>query len=171
MASSLKETLDLLPGLKTTVLLENTASAGSSLGHRFENIAEIIKRAGAGDKLGMCFDTCHAFVSGYDVSTARGLKETLEEIDRWIGLDRLKLVHFNDSKYGLGSRRDRHEHIGKGEIGLAGMRRIARHPLLKDKAFILETPKKTPEDDPRNIALVKSFRRPANAVGRSADAV
>lgn len=158
MAVSLKETLEALPNLKTTVLLENTASAGSSLGHRFENIAEIIERAGGGEKLGFCLDTCHAFVSGYDVSSARGLKETLAEIDRQIGLERLKVVHFNDSKYGLGSRRDRHEHIGKGMIGLAGMRRIARHPLLQDKAFILETPKKTLEDDPRNIALVKSFR-------------
>ncbi len=158
MAGALRETLAALPDLKTTILLENTASAGSSLGHRFEVIGEIIELSGAGEKLGLCFDTCHAFVSGYDVSTARGLKETLEEIDRQVGLDRLKLVHFNDSKYGLGSRRDRHAHIGEGEIGLAGMRRIARHPALREKAFILETPKKTPEDDPRNIALVKSFR-------------
>ncbi len=158
MAGALRETLATLPDLGTTILLENTASAGSSLGHRFENIGAIIESAGAGEKLGLCFDTCHAFVSGYDVSTAKGLKETLGEIDREIGLDRLKLVHFNDSKYGLGSRRDRHAHIGEGEIGLAGMRRIARHPALQNKAFILETPKKTPEDDPRNIALVKSFR-------------
>jgi deoxyribonuclease IV len=158
MAGALKETLAALPDLQTTILLENTASAGSSLGHRFENIAEIINRAGAGEKLGMCFDTCHAFVSGYDVSSAAGLDQTLEELDRTIGLDRLKIVHFNDSKYGLGSRRDRHAHIGEGEIGRAGMRRIARHPALREKAFILETPKKTPEDDPRNIALVKSFR-------------
>ncbi len=158
MADSLRETLSALPDLKTTILLENTASAGSSLGHRFENIAEIITRAGTGEKLGFCFDTCHAFVSGYDVSSAAGLDGTLEEIDRRIGLNRLKLVHFNDSKYGLGSRRDRHQHIGEGEIGRAGMRRIARHPLLRDKALILETPKKTPGDAPRNIALVKSFR-------------
>jgi len=158
MAASLKATLKALPDLKTTILLENTASAGSSLGHRFEAIAEIMELSGAGEKLGLCFDTCHAFVSGYDVSTARGLDETIQEIDRTVGLDRLKLVHFNDSKHGLGSRRDRHAHIGEGEIGLAGMRRIARHPQLQDKAFILETPKKTPEDDPRNIALVKSFR-------------
>ncbi len=158
MAASLRETLDALPDLKTEILLENTASAGSSLGHRFENIAEIIDRAGAGEKLGFCFDTCHAFVSGYDISSAAGLDGTLEEIDRLIGLDRLKIVHFNDSKYGLGSRRDRHEHIGEGMIGRAGLRRIARHPALREKAFILETPKRTPEDDPRNIALVKSFR-------------
>lgn len=158
MAAALKETLAVLPDLKTTILLENTASAGSSLGHRFEVIAEIMELSGAGEKLGLCFDTCHAFVSGYDVSSKAGLDRTLEEIDRTIGLARLQIVHFNDSKYGLGSRRDRHAHIGEGEIGRAGMRRIARHPLLQDKAFILETPKKTPEDDPRNIALVKSFR-------------
>lgn len=158
MAGALRETLEALPDLKTTILLENTASAGSSLGHRFENIAEILDQTGGGEKLGLCFDTCHAFVSGYDISTAKGLNSTLKEIDRRIGLDRLKLVHFNDSKYGLDSRRDRHQHIGEGEIGLAGMRRIARHPALRNKIFILETPKKTPEDDPRNIALVKSFR-------------
>lgn len=158
MAGALRETIAALPDLKTTILLENTASAGSSLGHRFENIAEIMDRSVAGEKLGLCFDTCHAYVSGYDVATAKGLKATLEEIDSLIGLDRLKLVHFNDSKYGLGSRRDRHEHIGQGRIGLDGMRRIARHPALQDKTFILETPKRTAADDPRNVALVKSFR-------------
>ncbi|MFH1037927.1 MAG: deoxyribonuclease IV [PVC group bacterium] len=158
MAAALAETLAANPGLRTRILIENTASAGSSLGHRFELIAEIMERSGEGERLGLCFDTCHAYVSGYDVATARGLDGTIEEIDRLIGLDRLHVVHFNDSKYGLGSRRDRHEHIGQGKIGLAGMRRIARHPALQDKIFIIETPKKTPEDDPRNVALLKSFR-------------
>ncbi len=158
MAGALRESLVDLPSLKTTILLENTASAGSSLGHRFEVIAEIMNHSGAGEKLGLCLDTCHAYVSGYDVATARGLDRMLRKIDRLIGLDRLRVVHFNDSKFGLGSRRDRHEHIGRGKIGMAGMRRIARHPALQNKTFILETPKETPEDDPRNVALVKSFR-------------
>lgn len=157
MADSLRETLRKLPGLRTMILLENTAGAGSSLGHRFEYIAEIMKRSGGGEKLGLCFDTCHAFVAGYDVSTAAGLEETLGEVEARIGLKRLRVVHFNDSKFELGSRRDRHEHIGKGKIGLAGMRRIARHPALRDKTFILETPQETAEDVPRNIALLKSF--------------
>ena len=158
MADSLRVTLEKMPGLRTGILLENTASAGSSLGHRFEYIAEIMERSGGGEKLGLCFDTCHAFVSGYNVATAAGLEDTLAEVEAYIGLDRLRVVHFNDSKYELGSRRDRHEHIGKGKIGLAGMRRIARHPALRDKVFILETPKETAEDDPRNIEILKSFR-------------
>lgn len=160
MADSLKESIDNLPDLKTRILLENTASVGSSLGHRFEYIAEIMDRSGVGEKLYLCFDTCHAYVSGYDIATARGLEETMEEIDRLIGLERLRVVHFNDTKFGLGSRRDRHEHIGQGKIGLAGMRRIAQYPALQDKVFILETPKDTPEADLRNIELLKSFRIP-----------
>ncbi|MDP8215264.1 MAG: deoxyribonuclease IV [Candidatus Euphemobacter frigidus] len=158
MAVSLRETIDNLPELKTRILLENTASAGSSLGHRFEYMSEIMERSGVGGKLYLCFDTCHAYVSGYDIATASGLDNTLTEIDRLIGLERLRVVHFNDAKFGLGSRRDRHEHIGKGKIGMAGMRRIARHPALQDKVFILETPKESPGDDPRNIELLKKFR-------------
>jgi len=158
MAASLRETIKKLPGLRTTILLENTAGAGSSLGHRFEYIAEIMERSGGGKKLGLCFDTCHAFVAGYDVSTDSGLEETLAEVEKHIGLERLRVVHFNDSKYGPGSRRDRHEHIGRGKIGPAGMRRIARHPALRDKTFILETPQETAESNPRNIALLKSYR-------------
>lgn len=160
MAGSLRESIDSLPELKTRILLENTAGEGSSLGHRAEYIAEIMELSGVGDKLYLCFDTCHAYVSGYDIATARGLDETMNEIDRLIGLDRLRVVHFNDTKFGLGSRRDRHEHIGEGKIGMAGMKRIARHPSLQDKTFILETPKDTPEADLRNIALLKRFRIP-----------
>ncbi len=158
MANALGEALSRSGETGVEVLLENTASAGSSLGHRFEFIAEIMGLSGVADRLYLCLDTCHAFVSGYDVGSAVGLDRTLSEIDRFFGLDRLRLVHFNDSKYGLGSHRDRHEHIGEGEIGLQGMRRIARHPALREKVFIIETPKKTPEDDLRNLALLKSFR-------------
>ena len=160
MADSLRESIDSLPELKTRILLENTAGEGSSLGHRAEYIAEIMELSGVGDKLYLCFDTCHAYVSGYDIATARGLDETMDKIDRLIGLDRLRVVHFNDTKFGLGSRRDRHEHIGEGKIGMAGMKRIARHPSLQDKTFILETPKDMPESDLRNISLLKSFRIP-----------
>ncbi len=164
MADSLRESIDSLPELKTRILLENTAGEGSSLGHRAEYIAEIMELSGVGDKLYLCFDTCHAYVSGYDIATARGLDETMDEIDRLIGLDRLRVVHFNDTKFGLGSRRDRHEHIGEGKIGMAGMKRIARHPALQDKTFILETPKDTPESDLRNISLLKSFRIPGRDI-------
>ena len=115
MADSLKESIDNLPDLKTRILLENTASVGSSLGHRFEYIAEIMERSGVGEKLYLCFDTCHAYVSGYDIATARGLDLTLSDLDRLIGLERLRVVHFNDTKFGLGSRRDRRGRIdGRG---------------------------------------------------------
>ncbi|MEA1929143.1 MAG: deoxyribonuclease IV [Candidatus Auribacterota bacterium] len=160
MADALRESMNSLPELKTEILLENTAQSGSSLGHRFDYIAEIIELSGVREKLYLCFDTCHAYVSGYDIATARGLDETMKEVDRLIGLERLRVIHFNDTKFGLDSHRDRHEHIGKGKIGLAGMRRIAQHPALQDKTFILETPKDTPEADPRNIELLKSFRIP-----------
>jgi len=158
MAKALRESLESFPDLKTKVMLENTASAGSSLGHRFELIAEIMDKSDVADRLYLCFDTCHAFVSGYDVSEEEGLEKTLAEIDGSIGLERLLLVHFNDSKHGLGSHLDRHEHIGRGKIGMEGMRRIARHPALQDKTFIIETPKKSPADDPRNLVLLKQFR-------------
>jgi len=158
MAKALGEVLGRSADAGVKVLLENTASAGSSLGHRFEFIAEIMALSGVANRLHLCLDTCHAFVSGYDVSSAAGLDRTLREIDRFFGLDRLLLVHFNDSKYGFDSHRDRHEHIGMGMIGLEGMRRIARHAALREKTFIIETPKKTLEDDPRNLALLKAFR-------------
>ena len=158
MASSLSRTFENLEEIKVKVMLENTAGAGSSLGHNFEYIAAIIERSGLGDRLYVCLDTCHAFVSGYDVASADGLERTLSEVDRLIGLDRLPVIHLNDSKFGLGSLRDRHAHIGEGEIGMEGMRRIVRHPALRDKVFILETPKDSPDADIENIARVKSFR-------------
>jgi deoxyribonuclease-4 len=158
MAGALRESLEKFPGLKTKVMLENTASAGSSLGHKFEFIAEIMERSRVAEHLYLCFDTCHAFVSGYDVAVAEGLKETLAEIERLIGLERLLVVHFNDSKSGLNSHLDRHQHIGRGKIGMEGMKRIARHPALQEKTFIIETPKKSPEDDRRNLGILKSFR-------------
>ncbi len=158
MAASISQTFRNLAGLKVRVMLENTAGAGSSLGHNFEYIAAIIERSGLRERLYICLDTCHAFVSGYDIASADGLDQTLAEIDRLIGLDRLPVIHFNDSKFGLGSLRDRHAHIGEGEIGMEGMRRIVRHPALRNKIFILETPKDSPDADALNIARVKSFR-------------
>lgn len=158
MAQALAGAAGDYPGPLPAILLENTASAGSSLGQRFEEIAEIIEKSRVPDRLGLCLDTCHAFVAGYNLADPEGLEKTLREIDRLIGLKRLELVHFNDSVYGLGSRRDRHAHIGEGAIGAAGMRRILLHPLLADKTFILETPKTTPDADVRNLDLVRAWR-------------
>lgn len=124
------------------VLLENTAGGGASLGREFAELAAIrrairrFKRA----PIGYCIDTAHSLAAGYDVSTEEGLETTLREIDGRLGLDAVKVIHANDSKAPLGSRVDRHEHIGQGHIGAAAFGRILNHPALRDKAFILETP-------------------------------
>ena len=104
--------------------------------------------------MGICLDTAHLFASGSDIRTAEGLEQTLAEIERVIGLDRVAVIHMNDSKTALNSRVDRHEHIGKGKIGLEAFRRILNHPLLGGKAFILETPVDKPGDDKRNVAVL-----------------
>ena len=119
--------------------LETGAGSGTTLGGRFEEIAAILDRVG-NDRVGVCFDTCHAFAAGYDLRTERAVEGTLRRFDRTIGLDRLWLVHLNDSAYGLGSRRDRHEHLGRGAIG-DGLASVIRHPALSAAPFVLETPK------------------------------
>jgi len=158
MAESLGQVIGSLPNIAVKIMLENTASAGTSIGHRFDYIARIMELSGFSEKLFLCFDTCHAFVAGHDISSEEGLNETLTEVDRLIGLDRMSVIHFNDSLYPCNSRRDRHAHIGEGMIGEEGMRRILLHPLLDGKTYILETPKKNPEDDMRNLSLVKRWR-------------
>ena len=140
---------------KTTILLENTAGSGDSIGYKFDHLKQIIDGIGNAKKLGVCFDTAHAFESGYDVKTKAGLDKALKEFDRLLGFDLIKVVHFNDSLSPINSRVDRHQHIGKGEIRREGMARIINHPALKDAAFIMETPKKTEADDKRNIAMAK----------------
>ncbi len=102
-------------------------------------------------------DTCHAYAAGYDLTGKEGLEQTLEEIDRNLGLGQLKVIHLNDSRYPLGSRKDRHMHIGKGYIGLEGFQELVNHKYLKDLPFILETPKISEQDDGENISLVKSL--------------
>ena len=125
---------------EVTVLLENTAGQGTYLGGRFEHLAEIMDRVPEG-RFGICFDTCHAFAAGYDLATAEGYAAVMEEFDRQIGLDHLRAFHLNDAKKGLGSRVDRHEHIGQGAIGRAGFGALLRDPRFRDVPKILETPK------------------------------
>lgn len=122
------------------VLLENMAGQKNSVGSRLEDLADIIKGINS-DRVGVCFDTCHAFAAGYDIATQTGLKQTIEQIDKLIGLDKIKLIHLNDSKGGLGSGLDRHERIGKGFIGKKGFRNFFKaEQLINDKPLILETP-------------------------------
>jgi deoxyribonuclease-4 len=135
------------------ILLENTAGQGSSLGSRFEELAAILD--GCPDlPLGVCLDTAHLFAAGWSIHTEEGLQIALRDIDRTVGLARVAVVHVNDSKTPLGSRVDRHEHIGKGLIGLKAFGRILNHPLLAKCAFILETPIDKPGDDKRNVAVL-----------------
>ena len=137
----------------TTVLLETMSGKGSEVGGRFEELREIIDRAGV--PLGVCLDTCHVWDGGYDI--VNDLDGVLAEFDRVIGLDRLKAVHANDSMNALGSHKDRHEKIGKGKIGLAAFERIVNHPKLRDLPFYLETPCDL-QGYKEEIALLKSMR-------------
>ncbi len=143
------------------VLLEDTAGAGTTMGTTFSELGAIINGLSDASRIGICFDTCHAFAAGYELRTPDGLAETLEEFDREIGLDRLCLVHLNDSKFPLGARRDRHNHIGAGEIGEEAFSLIVNHPALRDLPFILETPKEidgNPGADKINLAQIRSLR-------------
>lgn len=128
----------LTPGMSTTVLLETMAGKGTEVGGSFEELREIIDRVEQRDQIGVCFDTCHTWDAGYDL--AGDLDGVLTRFDKVIGLERLRAVHFNDSKNERGSRKDRHEKLGQGRIGLEALRRVALHPALTGRPFILETP-------------------------------
>ncbi|MBU4228011.1 deoxyribonuclease IV [bacterium] len=144
-------------GLKTMILLENTAGSGTHLGYTFGQLTRMMEGAKDKKRIGVCFDTCHAFAAGYDLSHQEGIEQTLGEIDKYLGLERLKVIHLNDSKFPLGSRKDRHMHIGKGYIGLESFKALVNHKYLKDLPFVLETPKHDEKDDLNNINLVKSL--------------
>jgi len=144
---------------KLMLLVENTVGAGAQLGSRFEEL-HVIRDYGAKMTdlpIGFCLDTCHLLASGFDVASAQGLKKTMAEADRLLGLDHVRVMHANDSKGALGSHLDRHENIGQGYIGLEGFRRILAHPRLRSKAFILETPVEKEGDDQRNLDTLKSL--------------
>jgi deoxyribonuclease-4 len=111
------------------------------VGHRFEQLARIIEKTRHAERLGVCLDTCHVFAAGYEISSDEGYQGTLEAFDRLVGLDRLRLLHLNDSRRPLGSRVDRHTHIGEGEIGAAAFGRILRDPRLEGLPKLIETPK------------------------------
>ena len=130
------------PELPTTVLLETMAGKGSEVGRSFGELRAIMDAAKAGDRLGVCLDTCHVYDAGYDI--VGDLDGVLEEFDREIGLDRLRAIHINDSKNPMGSHKDRHERIGEGSIGLDAMTRIINHPALRHLPFYLETPNELP---------------------------
>ncbi|MCM8796274.1 MAG: deoxyribonuclease IV [Candidatus Omnitrophica bacterium] len=143
---------------KVGILLENTSGSGSWLGYKFSHQKAILAGIEYKERIGLCLDTAHAYLAGYDISNEEGLDGLIEEIDRLVGIKLLKLIHLNDAKGTLGSRRDRHEHIGKGSIGLEGMRRIVNHPCLRSLPFILETPKDSEDADRINLEVVRNLR-------------
>jgi len=149
--------LEKTKNTKVTILLENTSGSGSWLGYKFQHQKEIIDGLDDKSRIGLCFDTCHAFSAGYDFTTPTGLELMLKEIDELVGLDRLKLIHLNDTKDKCGSKRDRHQHIGKGYIGKEGFRILINHPKLRDLPMILETPKESDEDVLKDLELVRSL--------------
>jgi deoxyribonuclease IV len=155
-AESLQRAANGLDLKQLRILLENTAGQGACIGHRFEHLREISELCPA-PNLGVCFDTAHAFTAGYDLREPDGLAATIETIERSVGTENVRAVHFNDSKAAYNSRVDRHWHIGLGQIGLEPLRRVARHPKLAHAAFLLETPVDELRDDTGNLNVLRSF--------------
>jgi len=145
-------------GYKTLTLLETTAGTGNHLGYKFEQLGAMRQAVAQPERVAVCFDTCHVFAAGYEIRTPEGYAATMQAFDQHIGLDLLRCFHFNDSKHDLGSRKDRHEHIGKGFIGLDGFRYIINDPRFQQIPMILETPKsKDLHEDVENLAVLQSL--------------
>lgn len=160
IADSINILLKKASDFKLMLLLETTAGQGSHLGYKFEHLSEIIEMVDEKGKMGVCLDTCHIFAAGYDISNEYGYKKTFEDFNKIIGIDKLKVFHINDSKKELGSRVDRHEHIGKGKLGLTAFRLLLNDTRFKNVPMILETPKgKTMREDRRNLSVLKGLIR------------
>jgi deoxyribonuclease-4 len=159
-----------LPSHRVQILLETTAGQGSSLGYRFEQLAEILARVEQADRVGICLDTCHVFAAGYDIRSPEGYRKTVEDLAACLGLERMKAIHLNDSRGRLGSRVDRHEHIGEGQLGLAPFRHLLNDPRLRCLPMILETPKDDDfvRADRRNLSRLRRLFLGSN--GRKAAA-
>jgi len=158
ISRSLDEIHKACPGYRVRVTLEITAGQGSNLGYRFDQIGQIIAAARENDRLMVCFDTEHAFAAGYDIRTKEGYERTFAEFDEAIGLDRLAAFHLNDSKKEFNSRVDRHEHIGKGHIGVEAFRRLMNDKRFQGLPMCLETPKGPDlKEDRENLSLLRGL--------------
>ncbi len=157
LVDALNKILEKTKGSKVGILLENTSGSGSWLGYRFYHQHKILKGLKEKSRVGLCLDTAHAYLAGYDLATKQGLKQMLDEIQELAGLKLIKLIHLNDAAGELGCHHDRHEHIGGGHIGLEGIKRIIKHPKLKSIPMILETPKTTENSDKENLKLVRKL--------------
>jgi deoxyribonuclease-4 len=153
IAEGLLKVLNLTMEYPTSILLENTAGQGSSIGRAYEQLAKILQMVGS-PRLGICFDTCHAFAAGYDIRTKKGIEQSLTKIDQLIGIEKLKAFHLNDSKGALGSRIDRHTHIGQGNIGLEPFKYLMRY--FAEIPKIIETEKEN-NMDIQNLKVLRSF--------------
>jgi deoxyribonuclease-4 len=140
-----------------TILIENTAGQGSSIGCNFEQVADIVAALEDDVPVGVCLDTAHTFASGYNIATKSGFKLTVQKIERSFGFDKLRLIHCNDSKAALGSRVDRHQHIGLGHIGIDAFQRFLHHPKFRAVPFILETPVDEVRDDEGNLTVMREL--------------
>ncbi len=160
IAKSLNMVFKKSKGLETLVLLETTAGQGTNLGYTFEQLAGIIELSDHPERIGICLDTCHVFAAGYPVHERKGYLKTMREFDSVLGLDRLRAIHFNDSKKPFGSKRDRHEHIGQGEIGEDAFSFFLNDKRLKNIPMILETPKsKDLHEDVENLKVLRGLRK------------
>ncbi len=158
IASSLDALHAKTPGFRVKILLEITAGQGNHLGYRFEHLAEILNRVEQPERLGICFDTCHAFAAGYDIGTMAGYRKTMSEFDATLGLDRMMAFHLNDSKNAPGSRVDRHEHIGQGTLGLDAFRFILNDRRFASVPKVIETPKQPDlEEDRMNLNVLRGL--------------
>lgn len=160
VADGLNEAIARNPGTKVVILLETTAGQGTCLGHRFEHLAELLDAVDKPDRFGVCLDTCHIFAAGYDIRTDAGYDAAFAEFDAIIGLNRLKLVHVNDSVKSLGSRVDRHAGIGLGQIGEQAFRRLVTDPRFGELPMVLETPKEDADGNPMdavNLGKLQSY--------------
>lgn len=165
IAQALGEVHAATQGFRARILLETTAGQGNDLGYRFEHLAWLLENTPEGERLGVCLDTCHIFAAGYEIRTPEGYEATMSAFDQIVGLERLKAVHLNDSKGDLGEGKDRHEHIGKGLIGLEGFRHVLNDPRLAGLPGLLETPKSDDlHEDAENLAVLKSLRETSNNV-------
>jgi deoxyribonuclease IV len=158
-AESIQRAVDGLPwqGTDFSILIENTAGAECSLGGNFEQVAELVARLKAHAPVGVCLDTCHTHVSGYDLTTEEGYRETIMQADITFGVDAVRVWHCNDAKAARGSKLDRHEHIGQGNIGIEPFRWLLNDPRFADCAFVAETPNDDPGDEERNVKVLKSL--------------
>jgi deoxyribonuclease-4 len=146
--------------LQAQCLLENTAGQGSNLGWRFEQLATILDGVQQPERLGVCFDTCHAFAAGYPLTGPKDYKATMKQLNSLVGIERVRAIHLNDSKREFGSRVDRHEHIGKGEIGIEGFRNLLNDRRFRKTPMYLETPKGEDEGqqwDAINLETLRSL--------------